>query len=369
MCRSISLLGVLGLFASLAGGCGGVGRQEAGIVPTPPISDSYAEDVLAEDGAPLPDSVISPADFGGTDTSYPADFGGTDTSYPLDIVAPPDISICISNCDGKTCGDDGCGGSCGVCPTGWVCFDGNCQSTEELTCKGIFGCFDDCSGYEEDPTCYDNCLQDASPASFQQYLDIMQCLEDSGYTSCPEDDWECYYQGFKPCRHIYYECVHGEMSCVDMYTCSWDCPQGSEGEQCSADCWAEGSVEALETWDAYSDCLYEKGYYECAGWDSDCQLMVHEECNSAYQECVHGEESCGSVFDCAGECMGWDETCQWTCFAYGTIDAQDAYEALFACTEAVCEGKPKPKQCFNNALKQECAAQYDACLQDGAPGN
>lgn len=33
---------------------------------------------------------------------------------------------CFPNCSGRRCGDDGCGGSCGTCPTGYTCRGGDC---------------------------------------------------------------------------------------------------------------------------------------------------------------------------------------------------------------------------------------------------
>jgi len=35
---------------------------------------------------------------------------------------------CISSCAGKECGNDGCGGSCGSCPSGVYCDDGQCDA-------------------------------------------------------------------------------------------------------------------------------------------------------------------------------------------------------------------------------------------------
>ena len=35
-------------------------------------------------------------------------------------------STCTPSCNGKTCGDDGCGGSCGTCDTGETCSGGVC---------------------------------------------------------------------------------------------------------------------------------------------------------------------------------------------------------------------------------------------------
>ena len=48
------------------------------------------------------------------------------------------VSDCEPACDGKACGDDGCGGTCGTCPQGGSCEDGACScapvclSTSEL---------------------------------------------------------------------------------------------------------------------------------------------------------------------------------------------------------------------------------------------
>ena len=39
------------------------------------------------------------------------------------------------SCEGKACGDDGCGGSCGDCPDGLACND-----------EGDCGCEPDCEG-------------------------------------------------------------------------------------------------------------------------------------------------------------------------------------------------------------------------------
>ncbi len=50
---------------------------------------------------------------------------------------PPDV--CVPQCEGKACGDDGCGGSCGSCPPGCPCVDFQC------------GCEADCAGKECGP--------------------------------------------------------------------------------------------------------------------------------------------------------------------------------------------------------------------------
>jgi len=38
------------------------------------------------------------------------------------------VPLCIADCDGKECGDDGCGGSCGSCSLPEVCKNNTCGS-------------------------------------------------------------------------------------------------------------------------------------------------------------------------------------------------------------------------------------------------
>ena len=39
---------------------------------------------------------------------------------------------CMPDCEGKECGDDGCGGSCGECPDGLVCEEHQCVEVEDV---------------------------------------------------------------------------------------------------------------------------------------------------------------------------------------------------------------------------------------------
>lgn len=43
---------------------------------------------------------------------------------------------CIPDCDGKDCGDDGCGGTCGTCDDNLQCVDGVCTWEGIKDCKG-----------------------------------------------------------------------------------------------------------------------------------------------------------------------------------------------------------------------------------------
>ncbi len=47
---------------------------------------------------------------------------------------------CTPQCDGKTCGEDGCGGTCGTCGDGDLCVAGSCRSDCESCTPGASGC-------------------------------------------------------------------------------------------------------------------------------------------------------------------------------------------------------------------------------------
>ena len=71
--------------------------------------------------------------------------------------------VCVPKCGGKTCGTDGCGGSCGVCPASAVCGGSTCACAPTLT-----SCPSGCVNVDSDPTncggCGKSCPSTASCA-------------------------------------------------------------------------------------------------------------------------------------------------------------------------------------------------------------
>jgi hypothetical protein len=95
-----------------------------------------------------------------------ADFVGCDEDIDCAVlvvedcekaVCDPTDSVCkiesASDCTGKECGDDGCGGTCGGCTNGKTCEAGLCEcaGSTDTTCDGVD---DDCDGEtDEDGAC------------------------------------------------------------------------------------------------------------------------------------------------------------------------------------------------------------------------
>jgi hypothetical protein len=88
------------------------------------------------------------------------------------------LVTCIPNCIDRTCGSDGCGGSCGSCRGNQVCQGGMCCTPEPLTttCSGLCGTrTNNCNQSVTCPSCTANrtCLSNGS------------CADPCGGADCP----------------------------------------------------------------------------------------------------------------------------------------------------------------------------------------
>jgi hypothetical protein len=86
------------------------------------------------------------------------------------------VTQCIPVCAGKTCGDDGCGGSCGVCVKGQTCNAGKCVELCQPDCAGRVCGSDLCGG---------QCGECAAGLTCNGQG---QCVQESGPDVVPTDD-------------------------------------------------------------------------------------------------------------------------------------------------------------------------------------
>jgi hypothetical protein len=108
--------------------------------------------------------------------------------------------ICWPDCEAKTCGEDGCGGICGLCGDDEVCHQHGCcaPSCEERVC-GYDGCGGTCGDCSEGTVCKDG---------------VCQCDQVCGAKECGASG--CYERN---CGHCPSEQVCRSGQCVDV-TCS-----------------------------------------------------------------------------------------------------------------------------------------------------
>lgn len=414
--------------AAMVCGCGGAGKPKlvTGEDPSKPGDEVVGEEVAEpqqdvtdkeqtepQDDVSVPDDVIMPPLDIGTDGCVPDcegkmcgddGCGGSCGVCVPGVPCNPDgiCADCVPNCAGKECGDDDCGGLCGQCQIGNACLDGmcyhedipdctgkvcgsdglggicgacpcadcspeqiqcvdgQCVAEDVLDCAGIFACLEDCG---QQPNCGAKCFSQAPLGQQQAAEAVYECIDAVDYYSCydlPESQQDaCWMEKQQLCEEPFVECWHGDLSCKDMYLCVIDC--GDYDYDCQGDCMGEGDVPAQYLWNDLNDCLYENGYYDCPEWDDQCYEEIWPLCQPIFQECVHGEMSCGQVLECASACPPMDDMCGYECYFNGSVEAQALYSDFLTCIYSVCGGGGSGPMCWQKAIQGDCAEIYQDC--------
>ncbi len=105
----------------------------------------------------------------GTEESYTYDIGVVGTKQS---VIEFTLTACVSSCDGKACGDDGCGGSCGACGDGQSCVEGQCAGTGDVQVTLEWGTKHDLDVFVIDPNGDQIYYGEANTAASGGILDI-----------------------------------------------------------------------------------------------------------------------------------------------------------------------------------------------------
>ena len=181
------------------------------------------------------------------------------------------VAECIPDCEGRECGSDGCGGKCGSCQVdGSTCLEGQCTG----------GCEPDCDGKDcGDDGCGGSCGKCEAPDE--------ECVNDLCVTTCEPDctDAVC---GDDGCGGNCGPCGAGSM-CVDG---NCECAPKCDGKECGADgC----GGKCGECPDAAPVCEAGKCVAEC---DPDCEG----------KEC--GDDGCdGECGECSDDASCEDGVC------------------------------------------------------------
>ncbi len=143
-------------------------------------------------------------------------------------------STCVPQCAGLECGDDGCGGECGVCPAAVPdCVGGKCTVICDSDCTGKI-CGDDGCGGE----CTPGCLADEMCSPDQQSC---LCQPDCSGKECGDDG-----------------CGGKCGECPDQ----GECVAGACAAPCYPDCGAIPDCQAAEWFGG-------NAYFLCKNWDVD----------------------------------------------------------------------------------------------------
>jgi hypothetical protein len=344
--------------------------------------------------------------------------GGTCGSCCPGIPCIDGICNCAPlDCSGKECGPDGCCGSCGECPAGFECVDWKCEDTSdpcfgkqcgpdgeggscgtcpcegchpcnvycdegqcmgEHDCPCIFECFGVC--LEGDQACLQNCINDSPIEAQMAFNSLMECINIPCYyiDECPVDPIE-------ECPDEYYACFPpGDLDCEGVYLCLSEC--GGDDQECVVQCFDEGSIEALEVWDEYIDCMDLAGYFECPDDDDACYEQAEVACATEFNACLGctpncegkecGDDGCsGSCGECEGpknDCV--EGECQAICDCLDDADCQPAEDFDLCNGKLVC-GLTMPCMCEldpDSVVEcpdgQVCAPETGACCSPSCEG-
>ncbi|MBM4354119.1 MAG: hypothetical protein FJ109_10050 [Deltaproteobacteria bacterium] len=283
-------------------------------------------------------------------------------------VCEADSGECVVNCDspfvceGKECGDDGCGGSCGGCPVGENCVGGVCKEYVcEPTCSGVEcgpdGCGSECG------TCGGGLICDQ--ATYTCIAKPADCVPNCMNMAC----------GPNGCGGSCGKCVDGTFCMPVTQTCEGPCMPDCTNRECGDD-GCGGSCGGCA-----GDNLFCNTDGKCAPCDPIKNLYCPE---GSY--CTYGPDNTGPLCEVAGTqkygepCGGTDSCAEGICIELsGTETGAICYPICAThsdCGEGmqcmdlqgsvykVCSvGAAPDKKC--NLLLQDCELETDGCYFDG----
>lgn len=259
--------------------------------------------------------------------------------------------LCTSNCLGKECGDDNCGGVCGVCSTdNQVCAeDGTCEKipcSSSKDCPGAFVC-------AKGPGHCVECVEDEDCPEDHHCDTNYECQPS---TPC-NSDVDCKETGLVCAKQVGYcvECVASddcdEVSNCQDYECVSDLCDASE-KKCDGD-EVQQCIEDGSAWQVITHCaesmFCDEGEcigYPCKAGQVWCEGATYKVCSddgksiSLAQDCSKEEKQCGPS-GCFVGCTPAEKGCldsqTWqVCNSEGTgHDVFECPEEQF-CTDGEC---------------------------------
>lgn len=230
--------------------------------------------------------------------------------------------VCIKACGDKTCGEDGCGVSCGKCDAADQCISGQC----------IAPCVPDC----QDRDCgSDGCDGTCGPCA--------------SHLACEAQPGQCVESA----------------TCPDVLECQGECVRiGGEVAMCTETCLQKASANVTNEFALVGSCLES----------SKCETLdcVGQQCGIDYAGCYFqsaGVQSCNDAVVCANGCdpnapEEERDACFFACWGDASQNAQLAWVQLALCLGTHCGQNPGP-ECTQGAFEDECNAPYTACF--GSP--
>jgi hypothetical protein len=273
------------------------------------------------------------------------------------------------SCEGKTCGDDGCGNSCGICSASETCENDQCESAVVCSCAGaacgVDGCGNSCGTCQGGQRCdAGTCVTESTCSCNGALCGFDNCGNSCG--TCPNGSncqaGQCVVQSVGTGCNTIIDCI------VDGCFPEPPLPQ-DQAATCQNACIGAGSATGQTEFNAYVACLNTCpddgfGYCVAANCSTDRALCFFD---------ASGGSGCLDIIDClVGEsdifgdtipgtgCPQGDAACVEACYETGTVQAQAALLAVNSCLNEACP-TGSPDSCTQTAIDGVCATYANGC--------
>jgi formylglycine-generating enzyme required for sulfatase activity len=260
--------------------------------------------------------------------------------------------ICMPDCEGKDCGDDGCGGECGVCSPEATCTQGQCKCTCDGKECGDDGCGFNCGECPGNAPCVAGVCEkwgcdDDSECEHEQGENCVTCWQDCG--TCPASpaspDGE-----FLPCDG-------GSFWMGSPAGGEEKCPGGYEGGGCDEEA-AEFTAEELGRTDAE--------FLHKVLLTHNFELGRTEVTQNDWKEAFDGwdptlEDPPAESDECAGNCpvqnVSWFDAlayANWKTESSGLFTKNGKLLPCYVLADVVCQDKTGPddyRECMSGSHK------------------
>jgi len=191
-------------------------------------------------------------------------------------------TVCCPDCVGKVCGDDGCGNDCGVCegcdgPDNALCLpNGTCDDTP-TDCKALTVCAAHCGGAG---SCINICVEEACTSAQSAFALWGGCI----ISECPVQGASCIQTALSgPCGDEMASCSQlptPVSDCFEIVACQAGCSSGA----CAENCKFQAPAAAQSLYNTWQSCIITTcgPTQDTACWE-EADAGV---CNSAMLACL-----------------------------------------------------------------------------------